>query len=659
MEMDRPDEGLELPAASTSTSRPSHALAAITNRVVQGYAIGAAAWILVSDPLLAALTGDDVSAAGIAKGLTFVAVTSTILWLVLGRLTDRFDHLFARTVTAQRDLYGSILANSSDIVAIFGPDGLTTYVNDAVTDQLGWLPGEMVGRPAREFLHPADRASAVGFREAIGASGVGGQRTFLLRHRDGSFRAMEVRGAPIRLDGGATGVVINARDVTDRARSERLLRAALAEDVTGLPGLRMFMAEMDSLGDLRPGGLQATVALVDIDRFGDINELHGRDGGDEVLRELARRLEVAFPEALGVWRHGADEFVLVVLGRGAPPAPHAIADRVRAAAGEPVLLAEHGARVTVDLSVGVALLDPAVHVGGAPLGEVFLRFAESALLEAKRHPDRTVVHHPTVTVAGRARQVAELHRALEGGDLVVHYQPKVRLSDLRIAGAEALVRWQHPEHGLLPPAGFLDAVVEGNLSAPLLSVVLRDALGQLARWLDAPGRDPQFTVCVNVTADDLRRRRFVDDIVGAVTDVGVDPHRLCLELTEQAVLADVASAREVLDELRRTGIQIAIDDFGTGYSTLEHIRLFKVDELKIDKGFVEQLGRSAPDEAIVDSVLAIARRLGVRVTAEGIEHPTALAYLRERGCGLGQGFLFGHAVPGDEIVPGATIRLGA
>jgi EAL domain-containing protein (putative c-di-GMP-specific phosphodiesterase class I) len=215
---------------------------------------------------------------------------------------------------------------------------------------------------------------------------------------------------------------------------------------------------------------------------------------------------------------------------------------------------------------------------------------------------------------------------------------------------EALVRWQHPTRGLLGPDAFLGAVAEANLFASVLRIVLHDALHRTAAWTRVPGCDPGFMVCVNVSADDLRRKRFAEDVFAALEHTGVAPERLCLELTEQTMLADLESMRDVVDELRRTGIQVAIDDFGTGYSTLEHIRVFEVDELKIDKGFVQRLGASPADEAIVDSILAIGERVGVRVVAEGIEHEAALEHLRGR-CALGQGYLFSRPVPGDDIDP--------
>jgi PAS domain S-box-containing protein/diguanylate cyclase (GGDEF)-like protein len=664
MDVQRDGDPIQALDPSSAEAQPGSQLGRLTGRVVGWYALGAAAWIVGTDLALWLRDGDrDLGqhAVGIGKGLLFVVVTSTILFAVLRHLTGAFDRMFASTVTAQRDFYGAVLAMSSDAVVIFDDVGRAVYVNEATAELLGWSPHELIGRQGRELVHPDDRAAALGFRDAASRHAAA-RRTFLLQHRDGTYRAMEVAGAPITLRDGRPGLVINARDVTDRERSERQLRAALAEDATGLPNLRMFLAEMEGLDELQPEGLAATVALVDIDRFSSINDLHGRAAGDVVLRELAQRLEAAVPEALGVWRHGADEFVLVVLdeaeGQGAAPGPEVLAERIQAEVAAPVVLDERGTRTSVQLSVGVAVVPLGSCETGVALSTLLLQAAEAAVEEAKRHPDRHAVHL-LVGSAGagdRARLVADLHDAIADGQLIVHYQPKVRLSDLRVFGVEALVRWEHPERGLLMPGDFLPAVEEGNLTAAVTRTVLRDALACAARWLDTSGCDPDFAVCVNISLDDLRRRHFASDVFAALVEAGVEPRRLCLELTEQTMLADPRSARAVVDQLRREGIQISIDDFGTGYSTLEHIRVFEVDEIKIDKGFVQRLGSSPADEAIVDSVLAITHRIGVRVVAEGIETAEALEYLRERGCDVGQGYLFSRPVPSEDIDPCATYR---
>jgi len=635
---------------------PGAELRRLPGRVAATYAVLAAAWIIGTDLVVGAASSADLGGrlVDIAKGLLFVGVTAVALRVVLARVTERFDRVVLRALTGQRDFLASVLSTTSDAMVILDGEGRTLWANDRTAAVLGWAPAELVGTRVRELVHPVDVAASVGFRrEAEAADRPSSPRSFLLRHRDGSYRSMELRAAPIPLADGVRGIVVNGVDVTDRARSDRQLRAALATDVTGLPGLRMLVAEIDLIEQLRPEGLVATVAVADVDRFGDVNDLHGRDGGDAVLRELARRIEAAVPEALGVWRHGADEFTAIVLEDAEHPDgdPHDLAERIRSAADAPVVLDERGAAVPVELSVGVARVEVVVAPDGEALSASLLRAGERALVEAKAHPDRIAVHLPGAAPrsSDRARMAAQLHDAVERGELVVHYQPKVALDTREVGGVEALVRWQHPERGLVMPDEFLDVVAEANRSAALLRIVLDDALTETARWLERAGVRDDFAVCVNVSADDLRRRRFADDVHEALERSGVPARHLCLELTERLMVADAAAASAVVADLRRAGVQVAIDDFGTGYSTLEHIRTFEVDELKIDKGFVQRLSSSAADAAIVDTVISIGQRLGVRVVAEGVEDEATHRYLAEKGCGFGQGYLFGRPGPAADV----------
>ncbi len=621
------------------------------------YAAVAATWIAASDRAVSAVRDEDFEqqTLDVVKGLGFVLVTAAVLWVVLRRLTRSYDEHFAREVTAQRDFYQSILSTSTDLVLIFGADGRIRYANRVLVEVLGWDHEDVVGRRGRDFLHPDDVNPASSFRANVRLGGRN-RRAFRMAHRDGTYRTLEMAMSSIPLGEGTEGAVVVARDVTERARGEQQLRAALAEDATGLPNLRMFVAEMERLAEVSAAGLDAIVLLVDIDRFGDINALHGRVGGDAVLLELSHRMEAALPEAVGLWRHGADEILAVLLEDAAESGAGLgqLVERVQQEAAAPIAVDDSDRRLSVSVSVGLARLPVDCGVPEDSLSSQMLRIAEEALAEAKQHPDRSAlrVQRDAGTGSQRALVIDQLHRAVERGELVVHFQPKVRLADLCVVGAEALVRWEHPERGLLLPDEFLRAVDEANLTAAMTRGVLQSALAQVPRWLGVEGCAPDFEISVNITLDDLRRRRFRDDVFDALDESGVEARHLCLELTEQTMLADALGASTVVAELRRAGIRVAIDDFGTGYSSLEHIRIFEVDELKIDKGFVQQIGRSRTDEAIVDSILAIAGRLGVKVTAEGIETSEALEYLRQRGCHDGQGFLFSAAVPAEEFAPG-------
>lgn len=636
-----------------SAPEPSgHSLPA---RVACTYALLASAWIVVSDLTLQGI-GNDLgrdTAADIAKGLVFVVVTSLVLWWVLHRLTRTHDQELWATATRQRDFYETILQTVSDPVFVHDRAGRLVWMNDATTEHLGWTFEETFGRYGQEFVDPQDRAAAIGYLENVAEGRTEPTvRTFRLLHRDGGTRTLAVRAAAISAGDQVRGVVFLARDVSERARRGDRLRTLFSADATGLPTLSSFAATVDGLEALLDGeDATVVVVVVDIERFGTINELHGRAAGDVVLREVAERFQNALPEALGWWRHGADAYLGILVEDEGPDRPRIdrrrVVERLRHEIGAPIAINDED-RVDVQVSIAVA---EAGTGGDRPLATRLLRAGEESLRQAQRHPDRfaiTGAGEASAEVEGRAQLIAQLYDALRDGQLVVHYQPKVDLRDLTVVGSEALVRWDHPTRGLLLPGAFLWAVEFANLTGELTHTVLRQALHQVQVWRAAE-QTRSHRVSVNITLNELRRERFVEEVMGLIAEAGVEPSALCLELTEQELLADVTVAADTVDRLRAAGVQFGIDDFGTGYSSLEHLRRLAVDELKIDLSFVTGLVPGSPDDVIVSSVIGLGHGLGVSVTAEGIENDVALAHLCSLGCQLGQGFLFSPAVPAAEF----------
>ncbi|MDZ7676287.1 MAG: EAL domain-containing protein [Acidimicrobiales bacterium] len=623
--------------------------------VTRGYALLASGWIVVSD-LALHLVGDPQvrdTATNIGKGLLFVLVTSLGLWWMLQRLTRTHDQKLLATANHQRDLYLTILQTASDPVGIYDLAGRLAWMNAATTDQLGWTFEESAGRLGRDFIAPKDRTAAIGYLENI-AEGrtVPSVRTFDLLHRDGSTRTMAVRASVLTTNGQVWGVVFIARDVTERARRNDQLLSLFDADATGLPTLSSFTATIDGLEALLDGDDATLVVVVaDIERFGTINELYGRAAGDVVLREVAERFRSALPEALGSWRHGADSYLGILVEdedqNRSPIDFRHVVDRLRHEIGAPIAINDDD-RVSVKVALAVAEVRTD---GDLPLATRLLRAGEHSLRQAQQHPDRFVLAGPadaSADMEDRAQLVAQLHDALREGQLVAHYQPKVDLGDLTVVGSEALVRWDHPTRGLLPPSEFLWAMEFANLTGELTHAMLRQALHQAQAWRSSE-ESPSHTVSVNITLNELRREHFVDEVMGLIAEAGIEPAALCLELTEQELLADVIATTDTVNQLREAGIQIAIDDFGTGYSSLEHLRLLSVDELKIDLSFIQGLVPGSPDDVIVSSVIGLGSGLGVTVTAEGIEERAALAHLRDLGCQRGQGYLFSRAVPPESF----------
>jgi diguanylate cyclase (GGDEF)-like protein len=414
---------------------------------------------------------------------------------------------------------------------------------------------------------------------------------------------------------------------------------ALTDELTGLANRRLFHERLDAaLGAGHDTPL--AVAMVDLDRFKELNDTLGHHAGDLLLAQLGPRLQEIVGEAGLVARLGGDEFALLLPGAGLASATE-LARRVGTALQTPFEI--DGLEVVMDASIGAALCpDDAVDA------EALLQRADVAMYQAKEARTGFQAYDPSRDRHSRERLalMAELRRALERDELVLHYQPKVDLQTGLVAGVEALVRWQHPVLGLRGPGAFLPHAEHTALMRPLTLHVLDSALRQLAAW-HADGLD--LHVAVNLAVQNLLDLRTPKHVADLLDRHGLPPHALTLEVTESLMLHDPQRAGEVLADLGELGVRLALDDFGTGYSSLEHLKRLPVDELKIDKSFVMTMDRDAADRAIVASTSALGHSLGLRVVAEGVESAAAGAVLAAIGCDLAQGFHFSPPVPGDQI----------
>jgi diguanylate cyclase len=419
-------------------------------------------------------------------------------------------------------------------------------------------------------------------------------------------------------------------------------RLAGTDELTGLPNRRVF--DLRLAEQLAVGG-ELAVGIVDLDRFKELNDTLGHGAGDLVLSEVGPRLQTAVGEDGLIARLGGDEFGVVLPGAGLARAAE-VARRIAAVLQAPFEVQD--TEVLLDASVGVAL-----HPQDGDDAEALVQRADVAMYQAKEGHVGFQAYEPTRDRNSRERleMISELRRALEREELILHYQPKVELATGLVTGVEALVRWQHPEHGLRGPGAFLHHAERTSLMRPLTLYVLERAVAQCVAWR-ASGLD--LTVAVNLAVPNLMDVRTPSRVAGLLAAYGLEPSALVLEVTESLLLHDPARARDVLDELRGTGVSLSLDDFGTGYSSLAHLRHLNVDELKIDRSFVMQMDRGRADRAIVASTVALGRSLGVRVVAEGVETSTTRAMLTAIGCDLAQGYLFSPPVPGDKIAPMVT-----
>ena len=414
-------------------------------------------------------------------------------------------------------------------------------------------------------------------------------------------------------------------------------RSALTDALTGLPNRAGLSAHLGSAaaGDGRPVG----VLVVDLDHFNVVNESLGAAAGDELLLTVAGRLRAAVREGAAVARLSADEFAVVDGCEDADEA-RALAERLLEALSAPVVL--EGLEVFTSASIGAAVA--AAREGSAQRA---LHDAGAAMQRAKaRGRNRVEVHDPARTDAAvdRLRLLGELRRGIAAGELRLHYQPRIGLRDGTVSGAEALVRWQHPERGLLPPAEFIDLAERSGLVRELGARVLDGAVEQAARWARDP-HHPTLEVAVNLSTRQLTDPGLVASVTGALARHGLDPHLLVLEVTETALVTDPGAAEAALTALKELGIGIAVDDFGTGYASLTYLQRFPVDELKIDRSFVTGLGVSDGDAAIVRTCVQLAHAVGVRAVAEGVETEQQREALRGMGCDFAQGYLYSRPLP--------------
>ncbi|QOY92450.1 EAL domain-containing protein [Massilia sp. UMI-21] len=434
-----------------------------------------------------------------------------------------------------------------------------------------------------------------------------------------------------------------ARDSLEQRVAERtreLEYRATHDLLTGLANRPLLIDRLQAaISHARRDGRLVVVAYLDLDSFSFMNTGLGNACGDAFLSETARRLCRAAPDCDAVARIGSDEFVILLPDLDCVERSGSLLQALMAAVREPVRLA--GKDVVLSCSIGASVYP---HDGEAP--ETLLQRANSAMHRAKRSgKDGVQFYAPTrdAAVAERMELEAALRRAIPEGQLVVHYQPKLDLASGAWRGAEALLRWEHPERGLLAPGAFIPLAEESALIVSLGEHVLAEACRQAMRWHAAglPGK----SVAVNVAARQLRDRGIVDAVSAVLRETGLDPGCLELEITESSIMHDLDHASQLMSELKALGVTISIDDFGTGYSSLSALRNFPVDKLKIDRSFVHEIDTSQSAAAVALAVISFARTLGMRVNAEGVESAGQLRFLKQHGCDEVQGYLLSHPLP--------------
>ncbi len=432
-----------------------------------------------------------------------------------------------------------------------------------------------------------------------------------------------------------------ATDITDEVEAHRRIEYLSRHDaLTGLPNRSRMQEFLDGKLKTAPTLDQPLVMLIlDLDRFKPVNDLLGYAIGDQVLNEVSRRLGECVRSGDLVARIGGDEFVLILNDVGSPEEVEAACGRLIDSIEQPMILEDH--EVFVSASIGIAMAP-----NDATEAAELLRYADIALYEAKaggRNTWRFYAFDMNAKIMERRQLENDLRHGIKQGELRLHFQPRFRIADGQMVGAEALVRWQHPERGLISPDSFIPIAEETGLILPLGNWVLTTACERAVSWPES------LFVSVNLSSTEFQRGNLIDRVRKVIIETGLEAHRLELEITESVMLEDASGALEVMRELKRLGVRISMDDFGTGYSSLSYLRSFPFDGIKIDRSFVSCLGESDDDKSIINAIVSLGRALSLTVTAEGIETSEHLEVLKSINCDEGQGYFLSRPLDADAF----------
>lgn len=552
------------------------------------------------------------------------------------------EHLIGEELRQFKKTLDQIL----DCVFMFDAESLRfSYVNQGAIEQLGYDPAELLQ------MHPYDikpEFPEPKFREMLVPllTGEQDQTRFETVHRrkDGHLVPVDVSLQYVTSAEHGARFVAVVRDITDRHEFEiRLTYQATHDALTGLPNRELLFDRVDhALARAARHGGAVAVLFLDLDRFKLINDTRGHNIGDQLLVAVAERLRTVVRDGDTLARHGGDEFVVLVEDNTDADGVHMLADRIRNVLQDPVRVG--GSWFHTTASIGTACSTDGDHDAATLLSN-----ADAAMYQAKHSGrDRVEAFNSSLRdrLQHRLETETELRTALQRDELRVYYQPIVEVASATIKGFEALVRWQHPDRGLLAPAEFIPVAEDTGLIGAIDMWVLQTAARQALAW-DHSADKPD--VSVNLSANDLVDPTIPNHVADIIRSTGIDPTRILIEVTETALIEHPTQATAALQQLRQLGTKIALDDFGTGYSSLTHLQTMPLSHIKIDRSFTSGLGTNTTDTAIVESTIKLAHDLGLTVVAEGVETAAQLATIKALGCDLAQGYHIGHPQPPEQL----------
>ncbi len=547
---------------------------------------------------------------------------------------------------AREQRFAALGRHSSDPITIVDRAGIVLFQSPSVERVLGWDPEATSGRCLLDMLEPADRDQWPDLVTKLLSDPTAEVTTdWRMRHADGSSRSLQSVLTNLLNEPSVAGLVLNSRDVTaQKVLEEQLRHQAFHDPLTGLANRALFREHLNNaVRRRRRSGVALGVMFVDLHNFKAVNNLHGNARGDEILKEVGERLKAEVRDADVISRVGGDEFAVLLEGPAGGFDPDATASRLVECFAIP--FGEGTNQVVVQVNIGVAVGGP-----DAETEQELLRNADLAINAAKAEGAGSCVRFTSALhqqILDRMQIESELRKALARDELRLYYQPVVSLSSGEIVGAEALIRWAHPERGLITPGVFIAVAESSGLIVTIGEWVLQQACRDLATMTRSAGR--ALRMSVNVSARQLSHPGFEDMVQQTLSHSSVDPAQITLEITESLLVDDIAAKSELLSRLRLQGLRIAIDDFGTGYSSLSSLRDMPIDTLKIDKSFIDGIALSRGSARLAQTIIHLARDLGLGIVAEGAEKLDQVQMLRSLGCELVQGYYFSKPVPAPDL----------
>ncbi|HYZ47203.1 MAG TPA: EAL domain-containing protein, partial [Actinomycetota bacterium] len=554
--------------------------------------------------------------------------------------------------------FRSLVQNSTDVITVVEADTTIRYQSPSVEKVLGYQPDELIGTKLVELLHPHEKERVLSVLterlQSEQANAVGCR----LRHRDGSWLFFEITRTNLLDDPNVGGIVLNGRDVSERkAFEDQLTHQAFHDPLTNLANRALFADRVQhALARQARESSSLAVIFVDLDDFKIINDSLGHGPGDLVLAEVASRMSVCMRPMDTLARFGGDEFAVLLEDVGEPRDVAEVAERILKSLEAPFVLGDEEVFVNASMGVTIVRGEEALTIGADDL----MRNADVAMYMAKREgKGHYRVFEPEMHegVLERLQLKGDLQRAIENGELELYYQPVVDLASGHIGGVEALVRWNHPARGLVPPLDFIPLAEETGLIVPLGKWVLHEACKHAVELQEAHPHDPPLGMSVNLSVRQLQHQQLIDHVGEALRSSRLAPEHLTLEITESMLMSDAELAIVKLTELKQLGVRLAVDDFGTGYSSLSYLSQFPVDILKIDRAFVDPVAQGAEESALAAAIVKLGEALHLTTVAEGIESLDQRQRLVQLGCDVGQGFFFAkpmdiasmHRLLGDAI----------